>query len=154
MPRHVLRPPALPRRRDALPQLVDLFLQVVAVGGELGRGGVEVGFERFHASARENIRRPPRETAGMRAPADIAVYDENDQISALVEVRAVPESSAEWAVEIRRDIVETNGFTPRYFLVVARDCAYVWNSAAPSDARPDQTFRTDDLFHHYLQYIR
>jgi hypothetical protein len=90
----------------------------------------------------------------MRAPADIAVYDENDQISALVEVKAVPESSAEWAAEIRHDIIETSGFTPRYFLVVARDASYFWTTPAKPSAPPDDVLSTNDTFRYYLQYAK
>jgi hypothetical protein len=90
----------------------------------------------------------------MRGPADIAVYDENDQISALVQVKAVLESSSEWAAKIRRDVVERSGFVPRYFLVVARDFAYIWTTSGAPDAMPDQKFETDHLFQDYLAYIK
>ncbi len=90
----------------------------------------------------------------MRTHADIAVYDENDQISALVEVKAVPESSPHWAAQVRRNILGETGFAPPFFLVVARDRAYVWTKAAPFDALPNQNFRTDDLFERYLDYIK
>lgn len=89
----------------------------------------------------------------MRAPADIAVYDENDQISALVEVRAVPESSSEWATEIRREIVEEGEFTPNCFLVVARDFTYIWTFPVSPENLPNEIVATDELFDKYLRHI-
>src|SRR4051794_28892089 len=89
----------------------------------------------------------------MRAPADIAVYDENEQISALAEVRAVPESSPEWAIESRRNIVGANGFTPKCFLVVARDFTYIWTAAAPPENPPNKIVPTNELFKKYLHQL-
>src|SRR5258705_121417 len=90
----------------------------------------------------------------MRAPADIAVYDENDQICALVKVRAVPISSREWAAETRQDIIEIGGFTPRYFLIVARDTSYLWTAPAEPSAEPDAELNTNEIFRDFLQYAK
>jgi hypothetical protein len=89
----------------------------------------------------------------MRAPADIAVYDENDQISTLVEVRAVPKTTPEWAIESRRDIVGRSGFTPKCFLVVARDFTYIWTVAASPENPPNKVVPTNELFKKYLHQL-
>jgi hypothetical protein len=89
----------------------------------------------------------------MRSPADIAVYDEQGKIRALVDVKAVPQTTAEWATQIRQAALEEGDFVPPYFLAIARDCSYIWTSPAVPDAPPDQVVSTDELFQKYLKDI-
>jgi hypothetical protein len=90
----------------------------------------------------------------MKVPANIIVYDRFGQILLLAEVRSVPETSPGWATEIRQDVIRLmEGFLPRYFLVVSRDHCYLWLSASDSDALPDMTLTTEDIFSTYLRNV-
>lgn len=88
---------------------------------------------------------------GMRVPADVVVYDEIGQLLLFAEARAMAETTEEWAVEVRQEVLATTKkFVPRYFIVVARDFTYFWLTAVPADALPYAKIPTDDLFHPYF----
>ncbi|HYK05441.1 MAG TPA: hypothetical protein VE974_27060 [Thermoanaerobaculia bacterium] len=90
----------------------------------------------------------------MKVPANIIVYDRFGQLLLLAEVRSVPETTPEWAKEIRQDVIRLmEGFLPRYFLVVSRDRSYLWLSASDSEALPDLILPTEELLSNYLRNV-
>lgn len=81
--------------------------------------------------------------------ADIVVFDESGQTIALVQVKAVAHTTAEWAAEVRRETFPRNPPAVPFFLVVARDNAYIWTRA---DAEaPAVEVKTGELLRSYLQ---
>lgn len=90
----------------------------------------------------------------MKIPANIIVYDRFGQILLLAEVRSAPETTPEWAREIRQDVVRLmEGFLPRYFLVVSRDHSYLWLATADPTTLPDVTLSTEEIFSSYFQNV-
>lgn len=88
------------------------------------------------------------------ALADITMFDRRGLIVLLVEVKNARETTAEWAIDVRKNTVtENEGFIPRYFLVVARDFCYLWTRPAAADEPPDTIEKTDVAFGSYLQSI-
>jgi len=89
----------------------------------------------------------------MKVEVDVAVYDEEDNLVAAVEVRPAAESSMQWAAEVRRHLIERSLLVAHaYVLVVARDTTYVWQPNAPAGTAP-ATASTASLLDHYFRQL-
>jgi hypothetical protein len=90
----------------------------------------------------------------MTTAADIVVYDEYGRIVLLAEVKALPKTDPSWAAKTRSEVLRfTRGFVPPYFLVIARDFSYLWTSPAATNAAPDTSINTQELFREYLDAV-
>jgi len=81
--------------------------------------------------------------------ADIVVFDESGQTIVLVQVKAVAQSSAEWAAQVRRETFPRNPPAVPFFLVVARDKTYIWTRADAKEAAVEVS--TSELLRAYLE---
>ena len=63
----------------------------------------------------------------MTKHADITVYDTNNNLQLVVEVKNQPDVSAHWATQMRRNLLK-HEFTPNapYFLLVLPENFYLW----------------------------
>jgi len=73
----------------------------------------------------------------MSAGPDLLLYDRENRLVAAVDIRARRGTSRQWAAELRRNLLQHEGYRgARYFLVVALDRIYLWLQA---DTAPDLT---------------
>lgn len=73
----------------------------------------------------------------MSTGPDLLLYDRENRLVAAVDIRARRGTSREWAAELRRNLLQHEGYRgARYFLVVALDRIYLWLQA---DTAPDLT---------------
>ena len=80
--------------------------------------------------------------------ADIVVFDESGQTIALIQVKAVADSTPQWAAEVRRETFPRNPPAVPFFLVVARDKTYIWTRADAKE--PSLEVETSQLLGAYL----
>jgi hypothetical protein len=80
---------------------------------------------------------------------DILVYDRQGKPTALVVVKAYPETSMRWATERLPDILDDGGIPP-YLVLVARDYTYFWHDPV-NQPSPVGAVATDDLFQKHLR---
>ncbi len=74
---------------------------------------------------------------------DLAIYNQNNQLMLVVEIKNKLNTSAEWAAQLRRNIL-AHGTFPKapYFLMVFPDRFYLWTGAA---AQLDQSQPTHNI---------
>lgn len=87
----------------------------------------------------------------MSLSVDIVVFDKLDQILALVQVRGARNTSVEWARNIREAALTAQPklMSPPYFLVVARDWVYLWDTR-DRDCPPQFRYATPEMFAGYF----
>lgn len=83
---------------------------------------------------------------------DIAVYSPDDGLQLIVEVKNRPQTSAEWAVRFRRNLLTHQAIPPaKYFLLALPDRLYLWKDAwNQEEAPPNYTVRTWEALRDYL----
>jgi len=79
------------------------------------------------------------------ARADIALYDAQDQLVLVCEVKSLLGKSRAWATKMRRNLLE-HGFLPKakYFLLAMPDRFYLWENA-PSDLDQEEVEPTYEI---------
>ncbi|HEV7667433.1 MAG TPA: hypothetical protein VGS22_02835 [Thermoanaerobaculia bacterium] len=84
---------------------------------------------------------------------DYSLYDRFGQLAALVEVKSVYGRSAEWASQLRRNLL-ARGEIPgvAFLLIVTPERVFLWKEASAADplAPPDYQIDADPLFRPYL----
>lgn len=87
---------------------------------------------------------------------DLVVYDRNDQLVLIGEVKNRLHASPEWAARLRRNIF-AHGVFPNapYFLMVFPDTLYLWTSTDPSDeaAMPSYTVDARPVLQPYFEQV-
>ena len=85
--------------------------------------------------------------------ADVAVYDSVGQLQLVVEIKARPGASTEWAVHMRRNLL-SHAVIPHtpYFLLALPDFFFLWKDApaAVLEAQPDYRIRASEMLAPYL----
>jgi hypothetical protein len=67
--------------------------------------------------------------------ADLALYNCNGQLTAIVEVKNKLGTSREWAIQLRRNILADSGhYNAVFFLLVTPDRLYLWKTAGTPSA--------------------
>jgi hypothetical protein len=92
----------------------------------------------------------------MSTAPDLVVRSPNESILLAVEVRNLPNTSAEWAARMRRDLA-ARGFLPDapFFLLALRDHFYLWKRPPPFElVPPDYQAETREVLRPYLDSIR
>jgi len=75
---------------------------------------------------------------------DLALYDRDGQLAALVEVKNKVGTSREWAAKLRRNILAHGGFrTIDFFLLITPDRLYVWKHAGSEPNPVEPTYDVD-----------
>jgi len=90
----------------------------------------------------------------MRSLLDIAVYDHDDQLVLVIEVKSKLGSDREWAGRLRRNILAHGVYpNPPFFLIAFPDRFYLWtsSSAKPHQLEPDYTVDARSLLDPYFQ---
>lgn len=73
----------------------------------------------------------------MRFQSDFALYDSDGRLVGLVEAKARFGRSAEWATQLRRNLIVDAGLKPTpFFLLVTPDHVYPWQDAGPQPGVP------------------
>jgi hypothetical protein len=150
MTSQVLRSAAEPGRGQPLVQLADEALNALSVLLEIGTRRIEVCLQWFHARGARI--RAEDYNRRVRHPADVVVFDELDQIMALVKVKGARNTSPAWATDVRKAALDAEPrlIPPPYFLVVARDWLYLWTTRE-RDCPPDQRYPTPQILGSYFQ---
>jgi hypothetical protein len=89
--------------------------------------------------------------------ADFLIYDRENRLAVAVDVRARQGTSRDWAAQLRRNLLQHEGFRgARFFLVVTRDRIYLWPQAdtAPDLALPAYEIESERVLNPYLQGTR
>lgn len=90
----------------------------------------------------------------MSARWDLAVYDRNDQLVLVVEVKNKLQASPEWAARLRRNIFAHGTFpNAPYFLMVFPDQFYLWtnNDTNNGNVPPSYTIDARPIFQPYFE---
>lgn len=85
--------------------------------------------------------------------ADLALYDRNGQLTALAEIKKKPETSREWAAQLRRNMLAHGGLrSVPYFLLITPDRLYIWKDAGdePVPVEPTYVVSTPSLLQPYF----
>ena len=85
--------------------------------------------------------------------ADVAVYGLDGHLQLVVEIKARPGASANWAVQMRRNLLAHAAMPlAPYFLLALPDFFYLWKNAASADreAIPDYTVKSSEMLATYL----
>lgn len=73
----------------------------------------------------------------MSTRADLSLYDPLDRLIAVVEVKKRVLTTASWAREFRRNLLEFSGFSQAdYVLLITPDKLYLWGHGDPPEAEP------------------
>ena len=79
----------------------------------------------------------------MSTGPDLLLYDRENRLAATVDIRARRGTSREWAAQLRRNLLQHEGFRgARFFLVVALDRIYLWPQ---SDTTPELILPTYEI---------
>jgi hypothetical protein len=83
--------------------------------------------------------------------ADLVAYDRAGDLKVVVEVKNKPEAPAEWARDLRRNLL-VHGWVPRadYFVVAAPEHLYVWKQPAGDRDAPTIALDARELWTSYL----
>ena len=85
--------------------------------------------------------------------ADAAVYDSVGQLQLVVEIKARPGASAEWAVHMRRNLLSHAAIPlAPYFLLALPDFFYLWKDAPAVvlEAEPDYQIGASEILAPYV----
>lgn len=89
--------------------------------------------------------------------ADLALYDRNGQLVALVDVKNKIGTNSEWAADLRRNLLSLGEFGPVvYFLVVTPERVYLWKDGGNQSASlmPDYEIEAHSFLAPYIQHAR
>jgi hypothetical protein len=91
-------------------------------------------------------------TRKMAIRPDISVYSPDNRLQLVVEVKNKPESSPEWAAQMRRNLVRHSGFAGvPFFMVAVSDWLYFWKDGTATDDRlPDLQLSTREVLQDYF----
>jgi hypothetical protein len=84
---------------------------------------------------------------------DLLIYDRENRLAVTVDIRARRGTSREWAAQLRRNLLQHEGFRgARFFLVVALDQIYLWpqTDATPDLFPPAYEIEAETVFKPYL----
>ena len=80
----------------------------------------------------------------MFARTDLALYDRNDRLTAVAEIKNKPGTSREWAARTRRNILAHGGSCGAdFFILVTPDRLYLWKDAGTDPVRIPPTYEAD-----------
>ena len=80
----------------------------------------------------------------MFARTDLALYDRNDRLTAVAEIKNKPGTSREWAARTRRNILAHGGScSADFFILVTPDRLYLWKDAGTDPVRIPPTYEAD-----------
>lgn len=80
----------------------------------------------------------------MSSKTDIALFDRNEQLVALVEVKNKEGTTREWAAKLRRNLLAHGDFARiDYFVVVTPDRLYVWKDVDDRENATEPTYEID-----------
>lgn len=85
--------------------------------------------------------------------ADIAVYDQNDDLVLIVEAKLQQKTDVIWAAKFRRNLL-VHGFLPnaRFFLLALPDRFYLWkDSPFPTENAPSYVLDALPIIQPYLE---
>ena len=83
--------------------------------------------------------------------ADIAVHDRNHQLQLLVEVKSRQGASAQWASQMRRNLLAHGMIShARYFLLALPNSFYLWANAGADDEMPAYVIDAKEALASYL----
>ncbi len=83
---------------------------------------------------------------------DFGAYDAHGQLKVVVEAKKRIGTSAEWALEFRRNLFAQGGSLPgAVFVVVSPDKIYQWSNDASIDAGPDVEVDAKPLLGPYFE---
>lgn len=85
--------------------------------------------------------------------ADVAVYGSDGRLQLVVEIKARPGASTEWAVHMRRNLLAHAAIPlAPYFLLALPNFFYLWKDAASAnhEARPDYRIKASEMLASYL----
>lgn len=87
---------------------------------------------------------------------DIGVYDAENRPILVAEVKGKPDSSTQWAAQLRRNLAAHASFPDaRYFLVVTPNTIYLWTRPVGTELAPaDATFDARVVLKPYLDQFR
>lgn len=86
--------------------------------------------------------------------ADLAVYDRNGQLIAVVEIKNKRGTSREWATKLHHNLLTHEGCSQaEFFLLVTPDQLYLWRNAdsLPSLAPPTYEIDAQPIFAPYFE---
>ena len=92
----------------------------------------------------------------MSVAPDFVVRAPNEGLLLAVEARNLPNTSAEWAARMRRDLA-ARGFLPDapFFLLALRDHFFLWKRPSLLQlVPPDYQAETREVLRPYLEYVR
>jgi hypothetical protein len=85
---------------------------------------------------------------------DLALYDRDGQLIAVVEVKNKQGTSREWAAKFRRNMLVHGGYYKAdFFLLVTPDRLYIWKNAGTTPTLVEPTYELDaqPLFAPYFE---
>ena len=87
---------------------------------------------------------------------DIGVYDAENHAILVAEVKGKPDSSTQWAAQLRRNLAAHASFPEaRYFMVVTPNTIYLWTRPVGTQLAPaDATFDARVVLRPYLERFR
>jgi hypothetical protein len=91
----------------------------------------------------------------MSSYADLALYNRNGQLTAVVEVKNKPGTSREWATQLRRNLLAHSGhYNADFFLLVTPDRLYLWKTAGatPTLIQPHYEINAEPIFAPYFDH--
>ena len=92
----------------------------------------------------------------MRVLADLVVYDSRGRLTAIAEVKNKLGTSADWAAQTRRNLLDYGHFgNTDFFLIVTPDRIYLWKDAGTDPVAIPPTYIVDSgpEFEHYFKGI-
>jgi hypothetical protein len=87
---------------------------------------------------------------------DLSVHDQNDQLILVVEVKAILNTSPEWAAKLRRNIFAHGTFPEApFFLIVCPDKLYLWTNALiqKDQVLPNYVIDASQIFQPYFDRV-
>lgn len=80
----------------------------------------------------------------MSSYADLALYDQHGQLTALVEIKNKPGTSRAWAAQFRRNRLAHGGhYNADFFLLVTPDWLYLWKNTDAADPLVPPTYEVN-----------
>ncbi len=93
----------------------------------------------------------------MASISDLALFSRDGRLMAVADIRSRRGTSAEWAAQLRRNIL-AHGDCPDvdFFVIVTLDHVYLWKEAGtePEEVEPDYEINAEPLFAPYVQGTR
>ncbi len=88
----------------------------------------------------------------MTKHADIIVYDSDNNLQLVVEVKNQPDVSVDWATQMRRNLLG-HELTPNapYFLLAVPENFYLWKNAKSVNSPPDYVIDATETLTSYFK---